>query len=642
MPSMRYLWPSLLVLAACAALALWAGRELALRAERDETGLRTIYADLVAEAAEDHLRRAAQAIAEAVQTIAAMDNPGERRRQFTRCRALPGVIAAGLSPAITLPATVGPPPLLAAMTDSRLLDARRFEFSEHNWAEAERLYRVLASADLAESIRQEGWAGIAGVHAKRGDAGGTVTAIAEWLERDPPPCLDQAAAILLAALDEVPDPAAAPVLATIAHDARRVGQHCEAALLARIDTALEQRKESLAPAIRTQHHQRMAFQQAEATALKAWKDVTIPLNDLPSGSASWNALANDRAIVHAGRPDAQRVFAVVDTVALAAQAGFSVRDSVRALPELERTYAERYAKPITDAVAMNVAVPWGGHHAVPLTPPPPGSSPGVNPVLLGWMVLASAVLTVGAGLGAIGFAARRDMRLARLKSDFVSSVTHELKTPLSLVRLYGEMLHLGYAADDTERRHAQQVIVDEAQRLTLLIDNVLDFARIERGEQAYAHEPVDLAALTRKTLATYEAQLTAAGFTVETDVHDGLPEVIGDADALTQVLLNLIANAMKFSPTVKHLRVTLTGRDGTYVAWSVSDAGIGIDSAQHQRIFQPFYRVESGLTRTTRGTGIGLALVRHIVAAHGGTVAVTSALGTGSTFTVILPYPESE
>lgn len=258
-----------------------------------------------------------------------------------------------------------------------------------------------------------------------------------------------------------------------------------------------------------------------------------------------------------------------------------------------------------------------------------------------WLVLAGAVVTVVVGFAALLVSARRDLRLARLKSDFVSNVSHELKTPIALVRLYAEMLSLGYVKDESERARAQTVIVTEAERLGLLVENVLDFARIERGERIYHTKPVDLAELIQRVVTAYQPQLETGGFTLSLDLAEGLPPIQGDPDALTQVLLNLLANACKFSPEDKRLSIVLTHEDG-FLRWTISDHGIGIPVSEQQRIFQPFYRIESGLTRTTRGAGIGLALVHHIVTGHQGTIAVDSSPGLGTSIIIRLPTARKE
>jgi len=235
---------------------------------------------------------------------------------------------------------------------------------------------------------------------------------------------------------------------------------------------------------------------------------------------------------------------------------------------------------------------------------------------------------------------RRETEMARLKSDFVANVSHDLKTPLSVIRMFGETLELGRVPDEERRREYYRVITRESERLSRLIDNVLDFSRIEGGRRRYARVPTAVEPLVRDTLDAFTYPLEQQGFKVEVSVAPDLPDVPMDADAIGQALSNLVDNAVKYSGAERSI-VLDARREGDRLALTVTDHGIGIPAAEHARIFEKFYRVGQSETQSRRGSGVGLALVRHIVEAHGGAVTVQSAPGQGSRFTLWLPLGAS-
>lgn len=229
-----------------------------------------------------------------------------------------------------------------------------------------------------------------------------------------------------------------------------------------------------------------------------------------------------------------------------------------------------------------------------------------------------------------------EIELAELKSTLVSNVSHELKTPLALIRLFSETLQMGRAESPEKEKEFLRIIHKESERLTHLIDNVLDLGRIEQDRKTYSMRPTDLLEVVNETVEAYRFQLQQQGFTLVTDLEPGLPPVSADPDALTQALLNLMDNAIKYSPREKHLKVALGREDGQAVI-SVQDRGIGIPPREQRRIFDMFYRAERGLVHSVKGSGLGLSLVRHIVEAHGGAIRVESRPGYGSTFSITLP-----
>lgn len=235
--------------------------------------------------------------------------------------------------------------------------------------------------------------------------------------------------------------------------------------------------------------------------------------------------------------------------------------------------------------------------------------------------------------------ATRQLELAHLKSSFVSNVTHELKTPIALIRLAAETLELQRYRTPEEGRSFLAGIVRETQRLQQLVDNILDFARLEAGRARLRLEPVDLAQIVRQTVEDFRPRLEQHGFRLETDLPEGLPLVRGDAAMLQHCLLNLLDNALKYSREQREVRVWVAARDGAVTA-SVADRGIGIAPADQKQIFEKFVRVETGLVHDVKGAGLGLSLVHQIVRAHGGRVELVSSPGEGSTFTIVLPRAE--
>jgi signal transduction histidine kinase len=249
------------------------------------------------------------------------------------------------------------------------------------------------------------------------------------------------------------------------------------------------------------------------------------------------------------------------------------------------------------------------------------------------------LVVIVAGLVVTYRLVRRESEMARLKSDFVANVSHDLKTPLSVIRMYGETLEMDRVRDAAARREYYRVITRESERLSRLIDNVLDFSRIEGGRRRYERVPTAVEPLVREVVDAFAYPLTRGDFTVDVEVAPDLPEVPLDADAVAQALGNLVDNAIKYSAERRRVRVE-AGIDGGELALSVADEGIGIPRAEHGRIFEKFYRVGHSETQGRRGSGVGLALVRHVAEAHGGRVIVESAPGQGSRFTIRIPITE--
>jgi signal transduction histidine kinase len=253
-----------------------------------------------------------------------------------------------------------------------------------------------------------------------------------------------------------------------------------------------------------------------------------------------------------------------------------------------------------------------------------------------FLILGALSLLMGGGMLLTYRNVARELALAKLKSDFVSNVSHELRTPLALIRLYAETLELGRISNPGKHQEYYEIIRKESERLTSLINNILDFSRIESGKKEYSFRETDVADLVRGTLESYRFEIEQNGFQFEQKIDNDLPQVWVDREAIARSLLNLVNNAVKYSATEKYLGVNLYRHNGG-VNLEVVDHGIGIPVKEQPKIFEKFYRVGDPLVHNTKGSGLGLSLVRHIVQAHGGEVAVESEPGQGSKFIITLP-----
>lgn len=235
----------------------------------------------------------------------------------------------------------------------------------------------------------------------------------------------------------------------------------------------------------------------------------------------------------------------------------------------------------------------------------------------------------------------RELESARLRADFAANVSHELRSPITQIRLKAEALQLDLCFDDEDRQAHYDAIVRESERLSRLVDNVLDFASIERGAKRYTLRPDDISAAVRSVVEAHRAVIEKRGLELECDVPDDLPVVWIDREAIGQVVTNLMSNAAKYGQEGGWVGVRArVGLDGVDI--SVADRGMGISPEDHERIFENFYRVHDTQVRAQRGTGIGLSIVRYIADAHGGSISVDSAVGRGSTFTLTIPLEPPE
>jgi signal transduction histidine kinase len=263
-----------------------------------------------------------------------------------------------------------------------------------------------------------------------------------------------------------------------------------------------------------------------------------------------------------------------------------------------------------------------------------GPLPGVSPVWIAGFGLLAVLAILGTWF--IARAVTRELAVARLQSDFVSAVSHEFRTPLTSLRQLTEILSDGRITAEERRRAYYAALTRQTERLHQLVESLLDFGRMEAGSSPYRLEPLDACAFVRSVVEQFEHEAEGRGYHVALDV-DGIAATIdGDRQALTNALWNLLDNAVKYSLDCRTVWVDVT-RHGTRLAIRVRDQGLGIPHSEHTEIFRKFVRGASAKAENIKGTGIGLAMVQHIVSAHGGEVSLQSEPGAGSTFTLLLP-----
>lgn len=247
--------------------------------------------------------------------------------------------------------------------------------------------------------------------------------------------------------------------------------------------------------------------------------------------------------------------------------------------------------------------------------------------LSGLVLIAGSIVIIVAGA--------RERKLANLKSDFVANVSHELKTPLSLVRMFSELLQSGRVENSAKRDEYLRIIVSESERLAALIENVLDFAKVERGKAAYQFGDANVNEVVARAVEACRLRAERDGVAVEQDLSENAPVVSIDERAVEIAVINLVDNALKYAAEGKVVRVQVRSEDA-YVAIRVSDAGPGIADDEKRRIFERFVRGKGTRNQRVRGSGIGLALVKHIAESHGGRAWVEDAQGGGATFVITL------
>jgi signal transduction histidine kinase len=239
------------------------------------------------------------------------------------------------------------------------------------------------------------------------------------------------------------------------------------------------------------------------------------------------------------------------------------------------------------------------------------------------------------GFAFIMYTINVELRLNKLKSEFISNVSHELKSPLTTIRMMTEILHHNRVETEERKSAYYSAMLEESEHLSHLIDNILDFSRMDDNRKKYDFVDLDLGELLLKFLESTRERLKEQGFDIRYDNPDKVPLIRGDRDAILQVIYNLFDNAIKFSGTSRVIDVTLSPRDNEIV-FCVKDYGIGISAKDKERIFDRFYRGDKPQKLGIKGSGIGLTIVKQIVEAHGGTIDIESEVGQGSKVTVRL------
>jgi two-component system phosphate regulon sensor histidine kinase PhoR len=250
------------------------------------------------------------------------------------------------------------------------------------------------------------------------------------------------------------------------------------------------------------------------------------------------------------------------------------------------------------------------------------------------VVLVAGVAVAG-GTVFVVRAVNREIRAAREKADFVSSVTHELKTPLTSIRMFAETLMMHRVSSEEEKEECVRIIAEETDRLSRLINRMLDFSKMERGLRRFSFREEDPASIAREAKQAFRTDQRAPS-EVTLQVLDPLPATRCDREAVIEVLHNFIGNAVKYAPPGSPVTLRVWSARNK-VKWAVMDRGSGIPRAERRRIFQKFYRVDDSLTKEVDGCGLGLSIAAHIAKAHGGTIELESEPGRGSIFTLALP-----
>jgi signal transduction histidine kinase len=289
-----------------------------------------------------------------------------------------------------------------------------------------------------------------------------------------------------------------------------------------------------------------------------------------------------------------------------------------------------------EAIAAGAALPgWQLSFFQPIDQLPFDEA-GARRQTLAYMAVAASALAATMLIAVItGSSFRRQLRLARLKTDLVAAVSHELRTPLASMRVLVEGLLADSRLDETKTREYLHLLANENARLTRLIENFLAFSRLERGRERFVFRAVPPSTIVDAAIASIRERIPD-GCELRVAIDPDLPAVRADESAVVSALINLLDNALKYTTDNKQVVVRVT-RVNDDVAFQVQDNGIGIPAREHRRIFRRFYRVDQRLASATSGVGLGLSIVELVAHAHGGSVGVQSAEGAGSTFTMYVP-----
>ncbi len=256
--------------------------------------------------------------------------------------------------------------------------------------------------------------------------------------------------------------------------------------------------------------------------------------------------------------------------------------------------------------------------------------------LTNFILIASLILILIAGVWVVFRNIKKEVELAQIKSDFVSNVSHELRTPLALISMFAETLEMGRVRNEQKKQEYYNIISQETNRLSRIVNKILSFSKMEAGKRTYNFEQCNFNEVICKVFDTYKFHLENNGFKFNLVQDENIPALRIDPEAVSEAVINLLDNAVKYSDKSKEIIIN-TGKYKDNVFVEVKDKGVGISTDEQKKIFDKFYRVSSGLVHNSKGTGLGLTLVKHIVDAHGGSIELKSEPGNGSIFKLNFP-----
>ena len=252
-----------------------------------------------------------------------------------------------------------------------------------------------------------------------------------------------------------------------------------------------------------------------------------------------------------------------------------------------------------------------------------------------WTIITLIIILVF-GTALIARIVAREMEILRIKSDFVSSVSHEFKTPLTSIKALTERLETGKVTQPAKMKQYVSIISHDIDRLIRLVSNILNFSNIEEGKKVYRKEETNIAIWLKEVINNYQKESIERGVSISADIEDDLPALNIDKESMTQAIFNLLDNAVKFSKDVREIGVTVLKNESTIIM-KIKDKGIGIENDEKDKIFEKFYRGKNAVKYYIKGTGLGLALVKYTVEDHNGRIDVDSEPGWSTVFTITLP-----
>ncbi len=253
------------------------------------------------------------------------------------------------------------------------------------------------------------------------------------------------------------------------------------------------------------------------------------------------------------------------------------------------------------------------------------------------LIVSLLALLLLLGLWVIVKNINKEIKLAQVKSEFVSNVSHELRTPLALITMFSETLEMGRVKSEEKKQEYYKIISKETGRLSRIVNTILNFSKMEAGKRKFNMMGNDLNDIVNKVISTYNFHIENKGFKVKFSEENGNLSVIADEEAVSEAVINLIDNAMKYSTDIKEIEIN-TGLKKEDAFVEVKDHGIGISDEDQKKIFEKFYRVPTGLVHNVKGTGLGLTLVKQIMDHHKGKIELKSEVNKGSSFKLIFPF----